>query len=501
MYRFKTGLLFALLIGQSIAYSTVTGYFNGIKTNPNALYAFLKKMPKGGELHYHLAGGAYPETMLALAAQDDYCLDKKTWAITKTVEHCSGIKARELTQYPSFYNEAIRAWSMKNFVPGQESGHDHFFASFNKFMPVIIDYRPALLAEIMQRAANQNELYLEIMILPDNAQSTLFSVTQPVIPSNFTAIQQQLLTNNAFQDNIQLTIDEATRILKQARQDLDCEKNNQQAVCELTVKFQYYILREQPLEKVFAQALNGFAAASRSPDIIGVNLVQPEDGIIALRDYDKQMQIFNFLHQAYPTVHIALHAGELAPSDVIPENLRFHIHNAIHTGQAQRIGHGVAIAFEDNAEELLANMAKKQIAVEINLISNKAILNISGKNHPLTYYLAHKVPVVLSTDDEGILRTDLTHQYVDAALNHGVDYPTLKMITRNSLTYSFLAGKSIWADTLKAIPLSVCQDFNSTSCQHFIKENEKAKLQVQLEKRLASFEEAYIQPFRAKKVA
>jgi hypothetical protein len=31
------------------------------------------------------------------------------------------------------YNQIIDAWSMRNWRPGDESGHDHFFATFDKF--------------------------------------------------------------------------------------------------------------------------------------------------------------------------------------------------------------------------------------------------------------------------------------------------------------------------------------------------------------------------------
>lgn len=491
MNLLRLGFLLSLVIYHALANATVNDYFNSIRTKPNALYAFLKNMPKGGELHYHLAGGAYPETMLALAAQGNYCLDKETLSITKTVERCLGINGKELSEYPNLYAQTIRAWSLKDFKPSRdETSHDHFFASFYKFMPVVADYRPQLLAEIMQRAASQHELYLEIMILPDNAKSTNFAPAK-IAPNQFAQVQQQLLQDPNFVKNIQSTANESTQILKQARQQLGCDKNPSQGVCQLTVKFQYYILREQPLEKVFAQALNGFAAASQSRDIVGVNLVQAEDGIISLRDYHQHMKVFDFLHKAYPTVHIALHAGELSPSDVAPENLRFHIHDAIITGQAERIGHGVDIAYENEAEKLFNTMAKKKTAVEINLVSNKKLLNVSGIHHPLNDYLSHKVPVVLSTDDEGILRTDLTQQYVEAVLQHGLDYPTLKMISRNAITYSFLPGQSLWEEATQAIPVNACKKLNSQSCLNFIKNNEKARLQHALEKKFIDFENNY----------
>ena len=469
------------------AKASIESHFASIKSDPNALYAFFKEMPKGGELHYHLAGGAYPESMLALASHSDYCINPVTNEINKTLFHCDGVKAKMLATRPELYTQVLRAWSMKDFIPGHESGHDHFFASFYKFIPVVNDFRPQLLAEIMKRASNQRELYLEIMLTPDNSTSATFAplATGPI---GFAAKQRNLLANKEYQNTIKKTVTEAKSILKQARQQLGCDTLSQQPVCGLTVKFQYEVLREQPLDNLFAQALNGFAAADKSDDIVGVNLVQPEDGIIALRDYQEQMRIFKFLHSTYPNVQIALHAGELAPSDVTPAELRFHIHDAIFTGQAKRIGHGVDIAYEDDADELVTYMAKTPVAVEINLTSNQAILNISGKQHPIHYYLAHHIPIILSTDDEGILRTDLTREYVKAVNEQGLDYPDIKNITRNAITYSFVPGASLWADASKGVKVNECTNADSETCQQFIKDNEKARLQWQLEKKLAAFE-------------
>ncbi|ETO92524.1 adenosine deaminase family protein [Legionella oakridgensis] len=488
--RLNIFFLFFSFFFQTNVIADIHHHVHDIQTDPNALYAFFKEMPKGGELHYHLAGGAYPEAMLNLAQKHGYCLDTKSFSILKSTELCKGIMASDLLSQPWVYEQTIRAWSMKDFIPGKESAHDHFFSSFYKFMPIVADFRPQLLAEIMQRAANQHELYLEIMILPDNAQSANYGALLKDIPS-LNDKKKLLLSNKKFLDNNKHTINESRRILQQARHELHCDTQPQQPVCNLTVKFQYYILREQPLDQVFAQALNGFIAASQSPDIIAINLVQAEDGIISLRDYRHQMQIINFLHETYPNVHIALHAGELSPKAVSPDALNFHIHDAVFTGKAERIGHGVDIAYEHNAEILMNHMAKKPIAVEINLTSNQEILNISGVNHPLRYYLLHQVPVVLSTDDEGILRTDLTRQYVEAVLHHGLDYQTIKTINRNALTYSFLPGNSLWSNANQGIPVKVCLNLNSQACKSFIKDNEKARLQWQLETQLLAFEKQY----------
>ncbi|MFC3908769.1 adenosine deaminase [Legionella dresdenensis] len=464
--------------------------FAKVKSELNALYAFLKDMPKGGELHYHLAGGAYPETMLSVAAKEDYCLNKQSLAMTRPTHDCTGIKSSDLTKQPELYAKTIKAWSMKDFIPGKESGHDHFFATFYKFMYVVADNHVPLLAEIMTRAANQNEVYMEIMVMPDNAKSTAIA-TEPVNVSDYDALRKQLLADPKFMAEIDNTVAKSEALLPDTLRYLGCDKNPGQPVCQLSVRFQYHVLREQPLEKVFPQALHAFEAAERSPAIVGVNLVQAEDGIISLRDYHEQMKIFGYMHKLYPNVRIALHAGELAMGDVMPENLRFHIQDAITTGHADRIGHGVDIAYENNAEQLTSYMAAKPIPVEVNLVSNQKILKVKGLKCPLKYYLAHQVPVVLSTDDEGVLRTDLTSQYVEAVMEHDVDYPTLKQISRNALTYSFLPGQNLWTNPRKATRVAACEDLSSDNCQQFVKDSEKARLQRQLELKFIEFEKGY----------
>jgi adenosine deaminase len=91
-------------------------------------------------------------------------------------------------------------------------------------------------------------------------------------------------------------------------------------------------------------------------------------------------------------------------------------------------------------------MADKGVLVEINLTSNDIILGIAGKHHPFQTYRKFGVPVALSTDDAGIERIDLTHEYARAVESYDLGYADLKEIVRNSLEYSFLPGQSLWDD-------------------------------------------------------
>jgi len=154
--------------------------------------------------------------------------------------------------------------------------------------------------------------------------------------------------------------------------------------------------------------------------------------------------------------------------------------------------------YEDNPDALLAEMARKHIMVEINLTSNDVILGITGLHHPLPEYLAAGVPVALSTDDEGVSRIDLTHEYVRAVTDFGLNYTDLKKSARTSLEHSFLPGASLWAALDKfGAPVAACsaQPLGaakpSTPCAAFLVTSAKAEAQWDLESRYRSFEASF----------
>ena len=142
---------------------------------------------------------------------------------------------------------------------------------------------------------------------------------------------------------------------------------------------------------------------------------------------------------------------------VPPEGLCCHVRLAVEVARADRIGHGVDVMYEDRPYELMKDMAAKRVMVEINLTSNDMILGIKGKDHPFSLYRKFGVPVALSTDDEGVSRIDLTHEYVRAVETYDLSYADLRHLVRNSLEYSFLPGASLWASPDYARLASACE--------------------------------------------
>jgi hypothetical protein len=152
--------------------------------------------------------------------------------------------------------------------------------------------------------------------------------------------------------------------------------------------------------------------------------------------------------------------------------------------------------YEEQPYELLKTMADRRILVEINLTSNDLILGVKGKDHPLPLYRKYGVPIALSTDDEGVSRIDLTHEYEVAAEIFGLTYPDLKQIARNSIEYSFLPGDSLWRDHDYRHPQAPCATSMSgngevgSACSAVLAASPKAQQQWRLENRFYRFEHA-----------
>jgi adenosine deaminase len=217
-----------------------------------------------------------------------------------------------------------------------------------------------------------------------------------------------------------------------------------------------------------------------------------------MSDYDLHMKMLEFLHGVYPKVHISLHAGELAPGLVPPEGLCCHIRLAVEQAHAERIGHGVDVMYEDRPYDLLKEMAAKHVMVEINLTSNDLILGVAGKDDPLPIYRRFGVPVALSTDDEGVSRIDLTHEYVRAVETYALTYADLKQMVRTSIEHSFLPGASLWRDPDRFNrPVATCAHDTlgagprSPACAEFLQSSERARQQWELERRFRAFEAAH----------
>ncbi len=481
-----------------------SSYLESIRHQPGLLLAFLQQMPKGGDLHVHLSGAIYAESMIDWASENALCVDRSTSKlIQSSCDACDSYTSKPSVRCAYLdhilYDQLVDAWSMRNWHGEEESGHDRFFATFEKFGPALDKHIGDALAEVASRAAEDHLQYVELMHTADGRQSATLGA-KVGWDDDFAAFREKLLATGLAEIvasvRSQLDSDEARK-----KEILHCGAAQAAPGCAVTLHYLYQVLRGLPREQVFAQILLGFELAKADPRFVGFNLVMPEDYYVPMHDFDLHMRIIEALHKFYPAAHVSLHADELWIGLVPPEGLRFHIRESIERAGAERIGHGVAVMSENNPIELLQEMAKKNVLVEICLTSNDVILGVSGDRHPLPLYIKYKVPVALATDDEGVSRSDMTHEYLRAVETYSLSYADLKRMARASLEHSFIPGDSLWSGgsgSRHPAPCSKAEtsgknsdDRVSAKCRQFIQTSERARVQWQLETAFAAFEKRF----------
>ena len=465
--------------------------------SPTALRVLLREMPKGGDLHNHLGGAIYAEDYISWARDGGFCAT----ADGRGIEPPPCPAERSLKAVHGEEDDAparlINSFSTRGYQQGvgrnEVSGHSQFFQTFSRFGPILPGSAGKMLASVRRIAAGDRVSYLELDHDTDVLSTSIF--TGPDVPLDQAGIAARYAQEIGKvgpllqQASAELDRDEAA-----ARRELACDSARPDPGCDVKVHYLFQAFRALPPSQAFRSLILAFAMADHDPRFVGMNIVQPEDAMIALRDYDLHMAMIRFLAAKYPKVRRTLHAGELTLGLVAPEELRNHIAKAIAAG-AERIGHGSDIAFEDDARGTMALMARRGIAVEINLTSNDVILGVKGSNHPLALYRSMGVPVVLATDDQGVLRTDMTNEYVRAVREQGLRYPDLKAVARASLEYSFIPGASLWRDHAYGSAAPACAGgFAAAPCRTFLAANEKARAQADLETRFDAFEQAALAP-------
>ena len=480
------------------------------KTGPSALYAFLKPMPKGGDLHLHLSGAVYAETFIRDAAADNLCFNTVTLTLVppakSTCPDQAVPAASALTGNQRLYDKMVNAFSVRNFVPTDgRTGHDEFFDTFDRFGALSGHHNPEWIDEILTRSAANNNQYVEIMDIPNVpgffalAKHLTWPSPAPTTPAELRATFDQMretLLANGSHDQVLIARKAIHDEESKARALEHCATAQASPACEVTTRYIIGVIRDFAPEVLFAQFQQAFALASEDPnEVVSINPLRAEDWYGARERYTLGLQMIDYFHSLHPDVLLTLHAGELSPGLVPPEDLANHIRQAVELGHASRIGHGIDVLFETDPNQLLHEMAEKHIMVEINLTSNDQLNNISGKAHPLAAYRAAHVPVALSTDDEGVSRSDLTHEYVRGVLEQNLTYPDLKQMARTSLEHAFLPGPSLWAAqdnfSKTAPPCAASKplaEYPNAPCLAFLKTSQKAWQQYELEHRFAIFE-------------
>ncbi len=430
--------------------------FEALRKSPSEMKIWLHKMPKGGDLHNHLVGSLYSEFLLKLAIKYSLYFDPTNNTFSKQ-QKPGDVPASEIPKNSQLliqYSNAIslRATSSINGV----LGHDQFmYKCFGVIESIASHADPKELVEaVAEHARFQNIRYLELMVGLSSLKQLASSFKE--LPSN------------------------------------------------PKIKFIVEISRVQPDDSIFEQNVkNAIEIIKEYPEhIVAFNIVGPEDHFFSQTHFKQQMEIIQRLWKENQQIKIALHGGELTQQFSSPDYLKDRIKMTIQN--CHRLGHGVSITEEENAPAVLKEMKDKRIANEACLSSNKGILNVSGKQHPIHTYLKHKVPLVLGSDDCGVNRADLCEQFFLAMYENGLSYCQLKKMIRNSLEFSFLPGESIFINKKTKCFQSLFSGLDqvdwveSEEVRKFLETSERAREQVALERQFVEFEMEMVKFFAQK---
>ncbi len=423
----------------------------GDEPNAALLNLFLTKMPKGGDIHHHYSGTIYAETYLDWVSQKGWLIDPCLFEIinpSKSSKDSSckskPVSVKELMSDKLLYRKLLTLWSDKDF--GNHS-HDqlppdlNFFNTFGYFSMISDEYTNVGLQLIKKRAVNENVAYIESMLSRVGIKGSDY------IPANKRDEYNKRLRSADTQAKVNEVLNEIVSVFSKnpnfetamvgflRKVEKDHEKIDDD---NFIMRYQTYAVRVLSPVQVFADLFSGYIASIKSPLIVGVNIVAPENNAVALSDYTLHMRMYNYLKSKYPNVNRALHAGELTLGMVRPKDLLFHIREAREIADAQRIGHGVDIPYEASSIELLEDL-KENSVIEINLTSNSFILGVEKNRHPYLIYSKYNVPMVIATDDSGVSRNNLTNEFLLLSTRYKPSYKELKQYIYNSIQYSFLS--------------------------------------------------------------
>lgn len=501
--------------------------------NQEVKSSYINVMPKGADLHVHLSGTVKYDELLHMSLCDKkrtWCLDKLFYASERSINFtCPTYDIKKIATCKGkvldlkLHNQLTRSWSMINYIKNHSVSESfkHFFSIFDKVKSMTRIYQSSILSNLRKTASEQKLLHLEVLI---RFNSEIAEVEKCLRYSNSLTYNdikammkkcQKIVNKVAFN-----SIKYYENLIMKSNEELKCNRNNNDnskrmnkrkfsfnsiiSPCSINIKFIISHYRHVAPSLLFVQLPISFAMIKLNSVIIGVNLVGPEDTYSSLRYFNEQMKIFKYISFYYKTqerIHrsyISLHAGEILPVILINSNYSFHnnhIYNSVNIGNAERIGHGIDVYYENKHLNLTQLLRRRNIVIEVLFSSNLYTFHIN-KNHPFLYYVKNNISIVLSTDDPGITRTTISDEYLTLLNNYNISYFIMKSIIRNSLEYSFLPGRSLFSRYRPySIPVLIkyCENiinpFSVTpSCKEYLKQNTKAKLQFELEAQLYYWE-------------
>lgn len=445
------------------------------------LVDFFKRFPKGADLHIHFLGAIYPNVWLAEAEKRGLFYSPESLEISERQKNgfLPISDAKSNFDWIRFYDLlALR----------QNKTHDGFFSSvlFRKKLMSLLPIEecfPSILEESLADGAR----YLELMI------------GDPLFPSAFDrnfdrnnfAEAKRILARpvQEFVENAKRFLDDCDRCAREKLQVNDSVYHPASPIC---VRWIFEISRGPvDLQKFYFQLFAALTLTQEDERAASINIAGLEDSPNAVNHFDEHLRIINELSQRF-SKKINLHAGEMdVHSSLGSVVLRKRISTVLNKAVAiKRLGHCHSLFWDCN-EDAFRDIRERNLTIEVCPKSGEYICGLSGKDHPLHYFLSHKLPVVICTDDAGINLSCLTEEYVSVAMwAPYLNYRDFKRFAVCSLEASYLRGEGIYDKTgdgyrLKALFRDLQENEEKRA---YILNNEKAYVEYRHALEMEAFE-------------
>jgi adenosine deaminase len=228
-------LRLAVLAGEFDTVITAAA-FEAARDDRTALRAFLHRMPKGGDLHTHLSGAVYAERFIAWAAQQELCVDLRNVVLAKPqCDRAGAVPVSDAMRDQALYNRMVDAFSMRWFLPtpAVPTGHDEFFAAFEKFGTVSGSQFVDMTVDQLNLYASQNVQYVEFMVsswCPNDRERFVKAVSETTDDASKLAA----LEASGLGDCVAATRNGVTASIGKITTALACDTRNAQPGCGVT---------------------------------------------------------------------------------------------------------------------------------------------------------------------------------------------------------------------------------------------------------------------------
>jgi adenosine deaminase len=253
-------LFLAAVVGLRVAwvwreFDTVVAAaaFEAARDNHTELRAFLRRMPKGGDLHTHLAGAVYAERYIAWGAQERLCADLAHVLLTKPqCDEPGDVPVADAMRDQNLYDRLVNAFSTRAFVPTVTvpTDHDKFFAAFDKFSAASSSHFVEMAIDQLREYHSENAQYVEFMTsfyCPDDRDKFLKAMAeQPDDAARLAALQ-----TNGLDECVTAKRSELAAAIDRIRSELACDPRRTRPGCGVTFRFIAQIGRNSPVDDVF----------------------------------------------------------------------------------------------------------------------------------------------------------------------------------------------------------------------------------------------------------